>query len=96
MGLKNPGIAGKSKKIPKMNGFFGILRSHSKKNPNPENPGIWDMGFGIPEKSHPKATSGHTGGFFGVQIGEEPCGSGGHKHQSIIRVSRAHALTSGR
>ena len=35
----------------------------------------------------------YTGGFLGKQIGEEP---GGHQHQSIIRVSRAHALTSGR
>ena len=38
----------------------------------------------------------YTGGFLGKQIGAEPGGPGGHQHQSIIRVSRAHALTSGR
>ena len=38
--------------------FFGIFDLGFFWEKNPKNPGIWDMGFGIPEKSHPKATSG--------------------------------------
>ena len=56
MGLKNPGISGKSQKIPKDEKMFFIWDFFGKEN---ENPGIWDMGFGIPEKSHLKATYGY-------------------------------------
>ena len=41
-------------KIPEIPGFF-IWDFFW--DTNPKNPGIWEMGFGIPEKSHPKATS---------------------------------------
>ena len=38
----------------------------------------------------------YTGPSWGGKISEGPGGTGGHQDQSIIRVSRAHALTSGR
>jgi hypothetical protein len=78
MGLKNPGISGKSQKKPqrwknvqkwkKIREKFKNKKSKkSLKIPrfliwdfwekNPKNLWILDMGFGIQEKSHPKATS---------------------------------------
>ena len=38
----------------------------------------------------------YTAPSWGGKISEGPGGTGGHQDQSIIRVSRAHALTSGR
>ena len=39
-------------------GFFVGFHLRFFREENLKNPEIWDMGFGIPEKSHPKVTSG--------------------------------------